>query len=58
MIIEGRTITTLAELKDFADAAVAAAKTDAEQAYLIRPLRLRLHQLTPDERFALEATVL
>lgn len=44
MIIEGRTISTLAELKDFADAAIAQAKVDPSKVLLNRPFALRLHE--------------
>jgi hypothetical protein len=42
MIIEGRTITTLAELKEFADAAIALAKVDPTLVRLSLPMSLRL----------------
>jgi hypothetical protein len=44
MIIEGRTITTLEELKDFCDAAIRQAKIDPAQVRLSKPVALRLHQ--------------
>ncbi len=44
MIIEGRTITTLAELKEFADAAIALAKLDPSSVRLQHPVALRLHE--------------
>jgi hypothetical protein len=44
MIIEGRAITTLAELKEFCDAAIALSQRDPWTVRLRHPVALRLHE--------------
>ena len=44
MIIEGRAIHNIAELKEFCDAAIAVAKVDPSKITFAGALKLRLHQ--------------
>ena len=49
MIVEGRTITTLAELQEFCDAAVAAAHADPSDVRMHTPQNMRVTEVTrPD----------
>ena len=49
MIVEGRTITTLAELQEFCEAAVAAAHADPADVRLRTPQNMRVIEVTrPD----------
>lgn len=50
MIIDGRTLTTLAELKVFVDDAVAQAKVDPARVRFVRALSLRLHKRTGEHK--------
>jgi hypothetical protein len=45
MIIEGRTITTVAELREFCDAAVAAAHADPASIRLRTPYDMRVNEI-------------
>jgi hypothetical protein len=49
MVVEGRTITTLAELQEFCEAAVAAAHADPANVRLHNPQNMRVTEVTrPD----------
>jgi len=56
MVIEGRTISTLEELREFCDAAIAASKVDPARIRLTRLLCLRVISDDDDRRdYDLEA---
>jgi hypothetical protein len=58
MIIEGRTITTVAELREFCDAAVAAAHTDPATVRLRVPQNMRVAEtILPDGRKVYDVSV-
>ena len=58
MIVEGRTITTLAELLEFCEAAVAAADADPADVRLHIPQDMRVTEMTrPDGRKVYDVSV-